>query len=153
MPLCGSGSGVGSGVGSGYFGVFVSASFCLSNAASTSMTSSSSADPINVRDESGCAPLLIASQDGHADLAAFSIKRYADVKAVDNSHDSALHWAAYKGSVPVCGLLLNLNGIQNHLDQAGAFGQTPLHLASLRGNTEVVLYLMEEAEAWSGKAA
>mmetsp|Transcript_9562 Transcript_9562/g.13820 ORF Transcript_9562/g.13820 Transcript_9562/m.13820 type:complete len:599 (-) Transcript_9562:388-2184(-) len=120
---------------------------------STSMTSSSSADPINVRDKSGCTPLLIASQYGHADLAAFFIKRNADVNAVDNSRDSALHWAAYKGSVPVCGLLLHLNGIQNHLDQAGAFGQTPLHLASLRGNKEVVLYLMEEAEAWSGKAA
>lgn len=31
------------------------------------------------------------------------------------------------------------------MDAQDAFGQTPLHLASLRGNTETVMFLMEEA--------
>ena len=108
-------------------------------------------DPINARDKSGCTPLLIASQYGHADLAAFLIKRGADPNAVDDSRDTALHWAAYKGSVPVCGLLLHLNGIEEHLELQDSFGQTPLHLASLRGNVDVVSYLLEEAEDYVAK--
>eukprot|EP00557_Chaetoceros_sp_GSL56_P007511 CAMPEP_0176496550 /NCGR_PEP_ID=MMETSP0200_2-20121128/11252_1 /TAXON_ID=947934 /ORGANISM="Chaetoceros sp., Strain GSL56" /LENGTH=809 /DNA_ID=CAMNT_0017894507 /DNA_START=29 /DNA_END=2458 /DNA_ORIENTATION=- len=102
--------------------------------------------PINARDKSGCTPLLIASQYGHADLAAFLIKRGADPNAVDDSKDTALHWAAYKGAVSVCGLLLHLNGVEGHLDTVDTFGQTPLHLASLRGNTDVITYIIEQAE-------
>lgn len=109
--------------------------------------------PINARDKAGCTPLLIASQYGHADLAAFLIKRGADPNAVDESKDTALHWAAYKGAVPVCGLLLHLNGIQDHLDAVDAFGQTPLHLASLRGNTDVITYIIEQAEVHEDSAA
>jgi|AntRauTorckE5430_2_1112549.scaffolds.fasta_scaffold01248_4 palmitoyltransferase len=107
-----------------------------------------SSHPINSRDKSGCTPLLIASQYGHADLAAFLIKHWADPNAVDDSRDTALHWAAYKGAVPVCGLLLHLNGIEDHLDTIDAFGQSPLHLASLRGNTDVITYIIEQAEAF-----
>eukprot|EP00565_Helicotheca_tamesis_P007460 CAMPEP_0185727478 /NCGR_PEP_ID=MMETSP1171-20130828/3158_1 /TAXON_ID=374046 /ORGANISM="Helicotheca tamensis, Strain CCMP826" /LENGTH=808 /DNA_ID=CAMNT_0028396057 /DNA_START=84 /DNA_END=2510 /DNA_ORIENTATION=- len=110
-------------------------------------------DPINARDKSGCTPLLIAAQYGHADLAAFLIKRGADLNAVDFQRDSALHWAAYKGSVPVCGLLLHLHGLEDFLDVQDAFGQTPLHLASLRGNKEVVQYFMDEAEAYCNSSS
>lgn len=106
-------------------------------------------DPINARDKMNCTPLLIAAQYGHADLSAFLIKRGANPNAVDDSADTALHWAAYKGAVPVCGLLLHLNGIENHLDMQDAFGQTPIHLASLRGNVDVVQYLMDQAEGYA----
>ncbi len=102
--------------------------------------------PINSRDKSGCSPLLIAAQYGHADLAAFLIKRGADPHAVDDSLDTALHWAAYKGAVPVCGLLLHLNGIRGHLEMVDKFGQSPLHLASLRGHVDVVNYILEQAD-------
>ena len=101
---------------------------------------------IDARDASGCTPLLIAAQYGHPDLAAFLVRRGADPHAVDASGDTALHWAAYKGSVEVCGLLLHLLGSVGQLDSVDAFGQAPLHLASLRGNTETVRFLLEEAE-------
>ena len=42
-------------------------------------------------------------------------------------------------------MLLHLLGVEGQLDAIDAFGQTPLHLASLRGNTETVRFLMEEA--------
>jgi len=100
---------------------------------------------IDAQDTSGCTPLLIASQYGHPDLAAFLIRRGANPHAVDSSRDTALHWAAYKGSVEVCGMLLHLMGVEGQLDAQDVFGQTPMHLASLRGNTETVRYLMEEA--------
>ena len=102
---------------------------------------------IDAQDSSGCTPLLIASQYGHPDLAAFLIRRGANPNAVDSSRDTALHWAAYKGSVEVCGMLLHLLGVEGQLDAIDAFGQTPLHLASLRGNVDTVMFLMEEAES------
>jgi len=105
---------------------------------------------IDAQDASGCTPLLIASQYGHPDLAAFLIRRGANPHAVDSSRDTALHWAAYKGSVEVCGMLLHLLGVEGQLDAQDAFGQTPLHLASLRGNAETVQFLMEEAGSVGG---
>lgn len=113
---------------------------------SNSMHNKDAISVINARDKSGCTPLLIASQYGHADLVAFLIRRGADPNAMDDSRDTALHWAAYKGSVPVCGLLLHLNGVDTQLSFKDVFGQSPLHLASLRGNSEVVRYLVETAE-------
>ena len=107
---------------------------------------------IDAKDSSGCTPLLIAAQYGHPDLAAFLIQRGADATAVDSSRDTALHWAAYKGSVEVCGMLLHLQGVEGHLDGVDKFGQTPLHLASLRGNVETVRFLLEEAASVSAGA-
>ena len=46
-------------------------------------------------------------------------------------------------------MLLHLRGVEGQLDGVDAFGQTPLHLASLRGNVETVRFLMEEAAAAS----
>ena len=127
--------------------------FLLRHLTGSGGTSSNNEDIINARDGSGCTPLLIASQYGHADLAAFLLKRGADGSAVDSSSDTALHWAAYKGSVPVCGLLLHLHGVGGHIDNIDDFGQTPLHLAAMRGNVEVVQYLLEEAEAYMDRQA
>ena len=113
----------------------------------TNNTNNSSSDGIDARDASNCTPLLIAAQYGHPDLAAFLICRGADPNAVDSSRDTALHWAAYKGSVEVCGMLMHMMGVEGHLDAQDAFGQSPVHLASLRGNVETLRYLMEEAES------
>lgn len=107
-------------------------------------------DTINVRDKSRNTPLIVAAQYGHADLCAFLVKRGADVNAVDEANDTAMHWAAYKGVAPVMGLFCHIGKNSENdcipLDLADKFGQTPLHLASLRGNAEVVQYLLEEAE-------
>jgi ankyrin repeat protein len=130
-------------------------------------------DIINTLESSHCTPLLVASQYGHADLVAFLIKRGANPYAVDNSGDTAFHWAAYKGAVPVCSLLLHLHchhlstantgtitdeggdeggDLYGYLDLQDNFGQCPLHLASLRGNTNVVEYILEEAERFVDRA-
>lgn len=93
------------------------------------------------RDTSGCTPLLLASQYGHVELVAYLLQKGADGTAVDNSYDTALHWAAYKGSIQVCGLLLFRGEIE--WTTTDKFGQTPVHLASLRGHTTVVRYLLQ----------
>lgn len=90
---------------------------------------------LNARDKSGCTPLLIAAQYGFTDLVAFLIHQGADPSVLDNNKDSALHWGAYRGDSYIVGLLHYLGS--TNVDARDAFGQTPLHLASLRGMTEV----------------
>ena len=64
---------------------------------------------MNCRDKSGCTPLLIAAQYAQSDLVAYLICCGADAAAVDMNGDTALHWASYKGSVEVVGLLQHLS--------------------------------------------
>jgi len=99
---------------------------------------------LELRDKSGCTPLLVAAQYGHADVCAFLLKRGADICAIDNSSDGAIHWASYKGSINVVGLLCYF---QASIDDSDIYGHSPLHLSSLRGHTEVVQYLLEECES------
>mmetsp|Transcript_55064 Transcript_55064/g.133785 ORF Transcript_55064/g.133785 Transcript_55064/m.133785 type:complete len:634 (+) Transcript_55064:324-2225(+) len=97
---------------------------------------------LEARDTSGCTPLLIAAQYGQVEVCAFLIKKGANIKAVDTSLDSALHWAAYKGSSHVCGFLAYYPDALSFATQ-DAYGQTPLHLGSLRGHTSVVRYILQ----------
>jgi len=95
---------------------------------------------MEAKDSSGCTPLLIAAQYGQVEVVAYLLKNGANIHAVDTSKDSALHWAAYKGSIQVCGLL----SYYQQLDWStqDTYGQTPVHLASLRGHSSVVRYIL-----------
>ena len=95
---------------------------------------------LEAKDSSGCTPLLIAAQYGQVEVVAYLLKQGANINAVDSSWDTALHWAAYKGSIQVCGLL-SYHEVLEWTTQ-DAYGQTPLHLAALRGHTTVVRYIL-----------
>jgi palmitoyltransferase ZDHHC13/17 len=97
---------------------------------------------LELRDGTQCTPVLIAAQHGHVDTCAFLIQKGADYQAVDISRDTATHWAAYKGSELVLGLL-SFYDIRP-LTQPDAYGQTPLHLAALRGHAGTVRYIMQQ---------
>eukprot|EP00536_Pseudo-nitzschia_multiseries_P018586 jgi/Psemu1/328874/estExt_fgenesh1_pg.C_27380001 len=99
------------------------------------------ADP-EAQDHSGCTPLLIAAQYGRVEVVAYLLQKGANLQAVDSSRDTALHWAAYKGSNEVCGLLTHYQ--QLSFAAQDAYGQSPLHLAALRGNTSVVRYILQQ---------
>jgi len=101
------------------------------------------------KDLSGCTPLLIAAQYGHVELVGYLLQKGANGHATDNMLDTALHWAAYKGSVQVCGLLLFRGELT--WTTADSFGQTPLHLAALRGHTTTVRYLLSEGTLADGR--
>lgn len=104
---------------------------------------------MEAKDNAGCTPLLIAAQYGHVELVGYLLQKGANGKAADTSFDTALHWAAYKGSVQVCGLLLFRGELA--WTATDAFGQTPLHLAALRGHTTTVRYLLSEGTLAEGR--
>jgi hypothetical protein len=95
---------------------------------------------LEAKDTSGCTPLLIAAQYGQVKVVAYLLQNGANIKAVDSSRDSALHWAAYKGSIQVCGLLSYYQTLD--WSTQDTYGQTPIHLAALRGHTTVVHYIL-----------
>ena len=99
---------------------------------------------INCVDNHGCTPLLIAAQYGQADVAAFLVKKRADTMILDKHNDSAMNWAAYKGQLEIVALLHYLGLAVENVD---SFGQTPLHLAALRGNFPAVEYLVMDCDA------
>lgn len=104
---------------------------------------------VEAKDASGCTPLLIASQYGQVEVVAYLLKNGANIQAVDSSRDTALHWAAYKGSIQVCGLLAFYDTLT--FATQDAYGQTPLHLAALRGHTSVVRYILQHLTSKKAK--
>ena len=86
-------------------------------------------------------PLMLASRDGHVNVVTFLIKHGADVDLQHKDGDTALHYAASFSDVfpEIVETLLNLGASHmcNHQ------GLTPLHQASITGNTAVVKCLIE----------
>lgn len=127
---------------------------------------------LELKDGSGCTPLLLAAQHGHVETVAFLVHQYhARLDALDDNGDSATHWAAYKGSPSVLGLLAyyerqsdssgnddttrtaatSTSSYHNDLvyqrvsmlTKPDLYGQTPLHLAALRGHSVACQYILK----------
>lgn len=99
---------------------------------------------VHLRDAQKCTALIVAAQHGNCLCAHLLIKNGADMSAVDEAGDTALHWAAYKGHDDVCHIILDVSATARSLNErADSFGQTPLHLASLRGNVRAAMALVE----------
>jgi palmitoyltransferase ZDHHC13/17 len=99
---------------------------------------------LEMPDASGCTPLLIAAQYGQVTTAAYLISKSCNANyttSCDENRDTATHWAAYKGSKEVLGLLVYYLQAR-HLTQVDAYGQLPLHLAALRGHVSVCRYIV-----------
>ncbi|KAG6614812.1 putative palmitoyltransferase [Phytophthora cinnamomi] len=89
-------------------------------------------------------PLLVAAQNGHPLLVLFCVRNGADVSLVDADGDTAVHWAAYKGATEIVAVFQYL---QVSSDAPDKFGQTPLHLAAMRGELNTVQFLVETLDA------
>eukprot|EP01043_Picozoa_sp_COSAG02_P010986 COSAG02_NODE_398_length_23118_cov_49.968939_13_plen_403_part_00 len=99
---------------------------------------------VHLRDAQKCTALIVAAQHGNCLCAHLLIRSGADISAVDEAGDTALHWAAYKGHDDVCRIILDVSGTARTLNErTDSFGQTPLHLASLRGNVRAAMALIE----------
>ncbi|KAE9341463.1 hypothetical protein PF008_g10617 [Phytophthora fragariae] len=89
-------------------------------------------------------PLLVAAQHGHPLLVLFCVRNGADVALVDADRDTAVHWAAYKGATEIVAVFQYLKVSSDAPDK---FGQTPLHLAAMRGELSTVQFLVETLDA------
>jgi len=81
-------------------------------------------------------PLVLASENGHADLVRVLLTHGANPNASDSYHQSALIWAIVNGHDDVCRLLLAKGADPNAKDYRG---QTPLRFA--KGNAKLVALL------------
>jgi hypothetical protein len=99
---------------------------------------------VHLRDAQKCTALIVAAQHGNCLCTQLLLKCGADISAVDESGDTALHWAAYKGHDDVCHIIQDVSGTVHSLNERGdSFGQTPLHLAALRGNVRAAMALID----------
>lgn len=55
--------------------------------------------PLDIVDNKGCTPLIVAAQYGQTMLSGYLMGKGARLQLVDKDGDSALHWAAFKGTV------------------------------------------------------
>jgi ankyrin repeat protein len=52
---------------------------------------------LDVTDNKGCTPLIVACQYGKTMLAGYLMGKGARLQIVDRDGDNALHWASFKG--------------------------------------------------------
>eukprot|EP00043_Microstomoeca_roanoka_P012083 m.116017 g.116017 ORF g.116017 m.116017 type:complete len:682 (+) comp15385_c0_seq3:196-2241(+) len=98
---------------------------------------------IDLRDDTGSTPLILASLCGNVEAASCLIAYGANVNAQDTLGNTALHMAAWQErerSIDVVELLL-----KNHADPniANAQTNTPLHHAAQNGQTHVLMMLLD----------
>ncbi len=96
---------------------------------------------INATDPENNTALIYAIKYGLISIARFLIVDYhADVNLVNQDQDSALSWAAYRGSLPLVKLLLDHGAV---IDNVNRDGITPLFEAISRNHVAVVKALVE----------
>ncbi|XP_046576707.1 probable protein S-acyltransferase 23 isoform X1 [Haliotis rubra] len=96
---------------------------------------------LDIVDNKGCTPLIVAAQYGQTMLSGYLMGKGARLQLVDKDGDSALHWAAFKGHSELMRLLI-YSGFNPR--QRDNYGQTPLHLACINGNLTAVKELCEQ---------
>ncbi|GAX19774.1 hypothetical protein FisN_3Hh003 [Fistulifera solaris] len=99
---------------------------------------------IEAKDSTGCTPLLIAAQHGQVEIVAYLFYKGASLQATDHHGDSAVHWAAYKGSDTVLGLLAYFDQTRHWWTSPDNYGQMPLHLAALRGHVRTCRFILKQ---------
>ena len=91
--------------------------------------------------DDGSTALIIASQNGHADVVSLLLgKEGVDVNQATNDGRTPLYIASWKGHSEVVSMLLAKQGVD--VNQATYNGCTPLYIASHKGHSEVVSMLL-----------
>ncbi len=96
--------------------------------------------PVDVRDERGWTPLMVASFNGNEAVAQVLILHGADIKACDHGGYTPLHWAAHNGYQNVVRLFIS-KGVNRNVQSN--YGWTPLLQAAARGHLEIVSDLLK----------
>ena len=91
---------------------------------------------VNAKDEFDQTPLLIAVSFGHLDQCKLLLENGASVNEMVFGGFTPLHTASCMGFKNICELLISYGA-----DVNSGRDLTPLYIAELRGNEEVVEYL------------
>ncbi|XP_010784904.1 ankyrin-2-like [Notothenia coriiceps] len=102
----------------------------------------------NILTKQGVTPLHLASQEGHAHMAALLISKGGQGNVQTKSGLTALHLAAQEDRVSVAELLAR-NGA--NLDQQTKLGYTPLIVACHYGNAKMVNFLLQNGASVNAK--
>ncbi|UJR36478.1 hypothetical protein I4U23_029201 [Adineta vaga] len=113
----------------------------------------STADPelniLHKPDAQNWTPLMCACASNHPAICAFLLSHHTDLCAINDRHMTALHIAAFLGSLPVLQELLtssssssNDENIIKALNQGDNRNQTPLFYACIEGHLDVALVLI-----------
>ena len=95
---------------------------------------------IEVKDDNGCSPLLLASKDGSLATVRMLVKAGADVSGTDNERETCLTLAAYFGHTETVRHLLCLPEVD--VNQSCNSGFTSLHLGVIQTHPDVVEVLV-----------
>jgi uncharacterized protein len=93
---------------------------------------------LNIANEAGETPLMMAVIKGHVDLAAAMLAKEADV---NKTGWTPLHYAATSGNSQLIGMLLEKHA---YIDAESPNGSTPLMLAAMYGSAAAVKLLLDE---------
>ncbi|MBN2185577.1 MAG: ankyrin repeat domain-containing protein [Candidatus Krumholzibacteriota bacterium] len=96
---------------------------------------------VDMRDEIGNTPLIIASDKGYLPIVQLLIKSGADVNAQNNLHWTALMFAAGSGDSAIVAVLLEKEADPNTVSKSE---YTALILASAGGYAKIVDLLLEK---------
>jgi hypothetical protein len=97
---------------------------------------------VNARDESnGCVSMHVAASKGNIHLAAFLLRKGANLNIQDIYGNTPLHYAIDKGNINVVGFLMR-NGCDFNLSDYR--GNSPLHSAAKINSFEVVKILLND---------
>lgn len=94
---------------------------------------------INCQDAQGRTPLHVAVEEGHYHVVNALLQQYADVNAVCEGETTPLHIAVRRSPVIVEKLLL----FGACIDAKNSCGKTPLHMACIHNEREVVAILLQ----------
>ncbi|KEZ45583.1 hypothetical protein SAPIO_CDS1921 [Scedosporium apiospermum] len=104
---------------------------------------------VDVKDDSGCMPLHLASERGHSAVVRQLLDAGADAKAKDNIDRTPLHYACEQGNETVVQLLLEADADPNAKD---GLKSAPLENACKQGHVVVVRLLLEAGADPNAKA-
>jgi hypothetical protein len=88
--------------------------------------------------------LMAASYYGHVDICRLLIEKGANVKAIDDESQTALHWASWQGHVEVVRLLCDHGA---NIEACDGRNMRPLHLAAWNSHFSVVKEFIEVRKA------
>ena len=94
---------------------------------------------IDSRTKEGCTPLMIAAGNDKLQAVKYLLKQGADLSLQGTTGWNVLHHASRSGNVAIMEEILSH---ENDIECRNNSGETPLMLAQICGNSEVVAYLL-----------